>query len=210
MQKSRISSIGENLTGWRVTFYIAARVWWNHWKPPNGYNDTAREEMSSLYLASHIYYGSFIPRTIRYTRGNSDYKLNTEVGLKTEYSYKYYQSTADCCNPCTHKNYTLLAKWGTPLCNYVHGRSRSSKVFKSGYVLSLQGRLQNYLCANNLTLGAWAYHYFIIIILWLFLVPNCYNSISLFCPIRIIIAYLKELVQNSVIRFISSLKGAHW
>ena len=31
--------------------------------------------------------------------------------------------------PITYKNYTLLAKWGTPLCNYAHECLKSSKVF---------------------------------------------------------------------------------
>ena len=33
------------------------------------------------------------------------------------------------CNLCTYKNYTLLVKWGGPLCNHGHECSRSSKVF---------------------------------------------------------------------------------
>ena len=31
--------------------------------------------------------------------------------------------------PVTHKNDTLLAKWGTPLCSYAHECLKSSKVF---------------------------------------------------------------------------------
>ena len=32
----------------------------------------AREEMTSVSAASHLYHGSFLPRTIRDTRGNTN------------------------------------------------------------------------------------------------------------------------------------------
>ena len=87
---------------WRVTFYITGSVWWNHWRPPKGDNDNKicgpwRDFVSTwphMYTMVASYQEpSEIPEEILIN------KLNTEVGLKTKYSYKYYQSTADCCNP---------------------------------------------------------------------------------------------------------------
>ena len=87
---------------WRVTFYITGSVWWNHWRPPKGDNDNKicgpwRDFVSTwphMYTMVASYQEpSEIPEEILIN------KLNTEVGLKTKYSYKYYQSTADCWNP---------------------------------------------------------------------------------------------------------------
>ena len=76
-QKLQIMSVDENLTGWRATFDIIGSVWWK--KVTMTTRSAVRGEMKSVYAASHVYHGSFLPRTIRNTRGNAEivWKQNT-------------------------------------------------------------------------------------------------------------------------------------
>ena len=65
----------------------------------------ARGEMTYTIVASY-YEPSEITEEILIN------KQNTKIDSKQNILKKYYQSTTDCCNPCTHKNYStlLLAK----------------------------------------------------------------------------------------------------
>ena len=43
---------------------------------------------------------------------SGDHVCNYQVrnSLKKEFTWKYYQSTADCCNPCAYKNYITVSQ----------------------------------------------------------------------------------------------------
>ena len=58
-------------------------------------------------------------------------KQNTEIVWKQNMLTNTTNQQQIAVTPVTYKNYTtLLAKWGTHLCNYAHECSKSSKVFK--------------------------------------------------------------------------------
>ena len=57
-------------------------------------------------------------------------KQNTEIVWKQIMLTNTTNQQQIAVTPVTYKNYTLLTKWGTPLCIYAHECSKSSKVFK--------------------------------------------------------------------------------
>ena len=73
----------------------------DHQKVTMTTTSAARGEITSVYAASHVYHGSFLPRTVRDTRGNTDEQTKHRNSLKTECTTNQQQT------PVTHKNYTV-------------------------------------------------------------------------------------------------------
>ena len=72
MQKSQIISSDENFPGCRATLDTIGKITGDRQKVTMTTRSAASGEMTSVYVASHVYHGtsSFLPRTIRDTRGN--------------------------------------------------------------------------------------------------------------------------------------------
>ena len=99
---------------------------------------TARGEITSVYAASHVYHSSFIQEPLEISEEILINKKNIEIVWKQKILTNTTNQQQIAVTPVTHKNCTLLAKWGTPLCNYAHECSKSlkvSKVFNTFWVM---------------------------------------------------------------------------